>query len=67
MEMTSVEKCQGQNQQMASRSSRVKALDQTEGKIDYSNKSNKLLEEASTKALEQAAQPYLGGNIEIKG
>jgi len=65
MDMTklSMEKCQGQQRQ-ASGSALGKVKEQV---VENTNSSNKKMGEESIKALEQAAQPYLGGNIDIKG
>ncbi|MBY0123443.1 YjfB family protein [Bacillus sp. S/N-304-OC-R1] len=54
---------QGQIQQQASISILKKAMDQGEGNADLLTK---MLSEADVKAIQQAAQPHLGGNIDIK-
>ncbi|MFJ7726533.1 YjfB family protein [Neobacillus sp. NPDC097160] len=55
---------QGQVKQQASISIMKKAIDQGEGNADFINK---MIGDASLKALQHATQPYLGGNIDLKG
>ncbi|MCQ6277155.1 YjfB family protein [Bacillus sp. V3B] len=55
---------QGQVQQQASISVMKKAMDQSEGNADFINK---MMGEMNVQALQHAAQPHLGGNIDIKG
>jgi hypothetical protein len=55
---------QGQAQQQASMSVMKQAMDHVEGNADFINK---MMGEANLQALQQAAQPHLGGNIDIKG
>ena len=54
---------QGQVQQQASISVLKKAMDQGEGNADLLNK---MLSEVDVQAVQHAAQPHLGGNIDIK-
>ncbi len=55
---------QGQIQQQASLSIMKKVMDQAEGNAAFLNK---MMGEANVQALQHAAQPHLGGNIDIKG
>jgi hypothetical protein len=55
---------QVQVQQQASVSVMKKAMDQAEGNADFINK---MMGGSNVQALQQAAQPHLGGNIDIKG
>lgn len=55
---------QGQVQQQASISVMKQVMDQAESSTDGLTK---MLETASVAAIQHAAQPYLGGNIDIKG
>ncbi|MFD2442695.1 YjfB family protein [Bacillus sp. CGMCC 1.16607] len=55
---------QGQVQQQASISILKTAMDQAEGNADFVNK---MLEESDLRALQYAAQPHLGGTIDLKG
>ena len=55
---------QGQVQQQASMSIMKKAMDQAEGNGDFINK---MMGQVDVQALQHAAQPHLGGNIDIKG
>jgi hypothetical protein len=55
---------QGQAQQQASMSVMKQAMDHAEGNADFINK---MMGEANLQALQQAVQPHLGGNIDIKG
>ena len=55
---------QGQVQQQASISVMKKAMDQAAGNADFINK---MMGEDNVKALQHAAQPHLGGNIDITG
>lgn len=55
---------QGQLQQQASLSVMKIAMDQAEGNSDFLNK---MMGESNVQALQHAAQPHLGGNIDIKG
>jgi len=54
---------QGQVQQQASLSMMKKVMDQAEVNADFMNK---MLGESNVKSLQHAAQPHLGGNIDIK-
>ena len=54
---------QGQIQQQASISVMKKAMDQAEGNGDFINK---MMGQANVQAFQHAAQPHLGGNIDIK-
>lgn len=54
---------QGQVQQQASISVMKKAMDQAEGNADFLMN---MMGEASVQALQHAAQPHLGGNIDLK-
>lgn len=54
---------QGQIQQQASISVMKKAMDQAEGNADLLTK---MLSEVDQQALQRAAEPHLGGNIDIK-
>lgn len=53
---------QGEIQQQASISILKKAMEQGEDNADLLTK---MLSEADVKAIQQAAQPHLGGNIDI--
>lgn len=64
MAMMSTEKCQGQIRQQTSNSASRKTNIQVKDNPEFSNK---LKDEESIKDLERAAQPYLGGNIDLKG
>ena len=55
---------QGQVQQQASLSVMNKAMDAAQVNADFINE---MMGEANIKALQYAAQPHLGGNIDIKG
>jgi hypothetical protein len=55
---------QGNIQQQASLSVMKKAMDRAEGNGDFINK---MMNGADVKALQHAAQPHLGGNIDLKG
>ncbi|WP_264739624.1 YjfB family protein [Cytobacillus firmus] len=55
---------QGQVQQQASISVMKKAMDQAEGNAEFINK---MMSRSQIQALHHAAQPHLGGNIDIKG
>lgn len=55
---------QGQVQQQASMSVMKKAMDQSEGNVDFINK---MMGGMDVQALQHAAQPHLGGNIDLKG
>lgn len=55
---------QGGIQQQASLSVMKKALHQVEGNADFINK---MMGEQNLQALQHAAQPHLGGNIDLKG
>ncbi|MFO1444451.1 YjfB family protein [Bacillus sp. Bva_UNVM-123] len=54
---------QNQFQQQASISILKKAMDQGEGNAELLNK---MLSEVDVQALQHAAQPHLGGNIDLK-
>ena len=53
---------QGQIQQQASISVMKKALNQAEGNGDFINK---MMGPVNVQALQHAAQPHLGGNIDL--
>jgi hypothetical protein len=55
---------QGQVQQQASISVMGKAMDQAKGNADFINK---MMGGANLQAQQRAAQPHLGGNIDLKG
>lgn len=55
---------QGQVQQQASLSIMKKAMDQAQGNADFINS---MLGGADLQALQHAAQPHLGGTIDLKG
>jgi hypothetical protein len=55
---------QSQVQQQASISTLKKAMDQSEGNADFINQ---MMSGANIQALQHAAQPHLGGNIDLKG
>ncbi|PAE25849.1 YjfB family protein [Bacillus sp. 7894-2] len=55
---------QGQVQQQASISVMKKAMDQAEGNAEFINK---MMSGSQVKTLQNAAQPHLGGHIDIKG
>lgn len=55
---------QGQVQQQASISVMKKAMDQAEGNAEFIHK---MMSGSQIQALQHAAQPHLGGNIDIKG
>ncbi|MCM3246120.1 YjfB family protein [Cytobacillus oceanisediminis] len=55
---------QGQVQQQASISVMKKAMDQAEGNAEFIHK---MMSGSQIQALLHAAQPHLGGNIDIKG
>ncbi|MBG9586620.1 YjfB family protein [Cytobacillus firmus] len=55
---------QGQVQQQASISLMKKAMDQAEGNAEFINK---MMSGSHIHSLQHAAQPHLGGNIDIKG
>ncbi|MBN8201557.1 YjfB family protein [Bacillus sp. NTK034] len=55
---------QGQVQQQASISVMKKAMDQAEGNAKFINK---MMSGSQIQSLQHAAQPHLGGNIDIKG
>lgn len=55
---------QGQVQQQASMSVMKKTMDQAEGNAEFLTK---MLGESEVQALQLAAQPHLGGNIDLKG
>lgn len=55
---------QGQVQQQASISVMKQAMDQAEGNADFINK---MVGESNVQAMQHAAQPHLGGNIDLKG
>lgn len=55
---------QSQVQQQASLSIMNKVMDQAKGNGDFINK---MMDGVNVQALERAAQPHLGGNIDIKG
>jgi len=59
----SMEKCQGQIQQKASNFAIRKPRDQVEKNGEFNNE---IMREENIKPLELAAQPYLGGNIDLK-
>lgn len=55
---------QGQVQQQASISVMKQAMDQAEGNADFINK---MAGASNVQAMQHAAQPHLGGNIDLKG
>lgn len=55
---------QGNVQQQASLSVMKKVMDQADGNAAFINK---MMGEANVQALQHAAQPHLGGNIDVKG
>ncbi|WP_407652107.1 putative motility protein [Aquibacillus koreensis] len=55
---------QSQVQQQASLSVMKRAMDQSEGSADFINK---MMSDGNAQALQQIAQPHLGGNIDLKG
>ncbi|KON86296.1 hypothetical protein AF332_05310 [Sporosarcina globispora] len=55
---------QGQVQQQASISVMKKAMDQAQGNAEFINK---MMSGTQIHALQHAAQPHLGGNIDMKG
>ncbi|WP_226618560.1 YjfB family protein [Cytobacillus firmus] len=55
---------QGQVQQKASISVMKKAMDQAEGNAEFIHK---MMSGSQIQALQHAAQPHLGGHIDIKG
>ncbi|WP_019153804.1 YjfB family protein [Robertmurraya massiliosenegalensis] len=55
---------QGQMQQQASLSVMKKTMDQAEGQGDFVAK---MMSSADVQALQHAAEPHLGGNIDLKG
>lgn len=55
---------QGQVQQQASMSVMKKAMDQAETGADGLTK---MMASADVQAIQHAAQPHLGGNIDLKG
>ena len=55
---------QGQVQQQASISVMKEAMDQAEGNAEFINK---MMSGSQIQALQHAAQPHLGGNIDLKG
>ncbi|KXH79734.1 YjfB family protein [Sporosarcina sp. HYO08] len=55
---------QGQVQQQTSISVMKKVMNQAAGNADFINK---MMGETDLQALQHAAQPHLGGNIDIKG
>ncbi|KAF0818986.1 MULTISPECIES: YjfB family protein [Cytobacillus] len=55
---------QGQVQQQASISVMKKAMDQAAGNAEFINK---MMSGSQIQALQHAAQPHLGSNIDIKG
>lgn len=55
---------QGQVQQQASISVMKKAMDQAAGNAEFINK---MMSGSQVLAIEHAAQPHLGGHIDIKG
>jgi hypothetical protein len=55
---------QGQVQRQASMSVMKKAIDQSAGNADFIHK---MMGEMNVQALQHAAQPHLGGNIDLKG
>lgn len=55
---------QSQVQQQASISILKKAMDQSEGNADFINQ---MMNGANIQALQHAAEPHLGGNIDLKG
>ncbi|MCM3391445.1 MULTISPECIES: YjfB family protein [Cytobacillus] len=55
---------QGQVQQQAYISIMKKAMDQAEGNAEFIHK---MMSGSQIQALQHAAQPHLGGNIDIKG
>lgn len=54
----------GNIQQQASLSMMKKVMDQAEGNAAFLNK---MMGETNVQALQHAAQPHLGGNIDLKG
>lgn len=62
--LMSVALSQSQVQQQASLSIMNKVMDQAKGNGDFISK---MMDGANVHALERAAQPHLGGNIDIKG
>ncbi|KAB7706548.1 putative motility protein [Bacillus aerolatus] len=62
--LMSIALSQGQVQQQASMSVMKKAMDQAEGNADFLNK---MMGQADLQALQRAAQPHLGGSIDLKG
>ncbi|OKL36338.1 YjfB family protein [Domibacillus mangrovi] len=55
---------QGQVQQQASLAVMNKVMDQAQGNAAFINK---MMGEANVQALQHAAQPHLGGNVDVKG
>lgn len=55
---------QGQVQQQASLSIMTKAMDQAQGNANFISK---MMGDSNIQALQHAAQPHLGGNIDIMG
>ncbi|WP_368297451.1 YjfB family protein [Cytobacillus firmus] len=55
---------QGQVQQQASISVMKKAMDQAAGNAEFIHK---MMSGSQVQALQHAAQPHLGGHIDIKG
>ncbi|MCC3648572.1 YjfB family protein [Cytobacillus oceanisediminis] len=55
---------QGQVQQQASISVMKKAMDQATGNAEFINK---MMSGSQVQALQHAAQPHIGGHIDIKG
>ncbi|MBP2242002.1 hypothetical protein J2Z40_002575 [Cytobacillus eiseniae] len=55
---------QGQVQQQASISVMKKAIDQADLKVDFINQ---MMGGADLQALQRAAEPHLGGNIDLRG
>lgn len=55
---------QGQVHQKASLSILKTAMDSAQGNADFLNQ---MMSETDVRAIQQAAQPHLGANIDIKG
>lgn len=55
---------QGQVNQQASLSILKQAMNYAQGNADFLNK---MMSEADVKAIQQAAQPHLGANIDLQG
>ncbi|MEQ2527492.1 YjfB family protein [Bacillaceae bacterium CLA-AA-H227] len=60
--LMSIALSQGQVQQQASLSVMNKVMDQAQVNVDFINK---MMTGADVKAIQHAAQPHLGGNIDI--